>query len=141
MNKPNDLILRTTTSLIVFILLGFSIYLLFAGHSKPGGGFVGGLMTASAIVLMYMAYGAEVLEKILPIDYRLLIPVGLLLALGTGVGSFVFTEPFLSHTYEYFQVPIFGKMELATAMLFDIGVYITVLGVTITIILSIANDR
>ncbi|MFB4167397.1 Na(+)/H(+) antiporter subunit B [Virgibacillus sp. JSM 102003] len=141
MYRPNDLILRTTTSLIVFILLGFSIYLLLVGHNAPGGGFVGGLMTASAIVLMYMSYGSEALEKILPVNYRMLIPSGLLLAVGTGVGSFIFNESFLSHTYGYFHFPIFGKIELATAMLFDIGVYVTVLGVTITIILSIANDR
>lgn len=141
MYRPNDLILRTTTSLIAFILLGFAIYLLLAGHNSPGGGFVGGLMTASAIVLMYMSYGSEALEKILPVNYRILIPSGLLLAVGTGVGSFLFNESFLSHTYGYFHFPIFGKIELATAMLFDIGVYITILGVTITIILSIANDR
>lgn len=141
MYRPNDLILRTTTSLIAFILLGFAIYLLLAGHNSPGGGFVGGLMTASAIVLMYMSYGSEALEKILPVNYRILIPSGLLLAVGTGIGSFFFNQAFLSHTYDYFHFPIFGKIELATAMLFDIGVYITVLGVTITIILSIANDR
>lgn len=141
MYRPNDLILRTTTSLIAFILLGFSIYLLLAGHNSPGGGFVGGLMTSSAIVLMYMSYGTEVVEKVLPVNYRLLIPFGLLLALGTGFGSFFFNEPFLSHTYDYFHLPIFGEVELATAMLFDIGVYFTVLGATITIILAIANDR
>ncbi|WP_343753751.1 MnhB domain-containing protein, partial [Lentibacillus halophilus] len=80
MYKPNDLILRTTTSLIAFILLGFSIYLLLAGHNAPGGGFVGGLMTSAAVVLMYMAYGTTVMEKVLPLNYRLLIPGGLLLA-------------------------------------------------------------
>ncbi|WP_010530719.1 Na(+)/H(+) antiporter subunit B [Lentibacillus jeotgali] len=141
MYKPNDLIFRTTTSLIAFILLGFSIYLLLAGHNSPGGGFVGGLMTSSAIVLMYMAYGAGVLEKILPINYRMLIPIGLILAVGTGVGSFLFGQPFLSHTYDYFHFPIFGELELATAMLFDFGVYFTVLGVTVTIILTIAEDQ
>ncbi|RYG71414.1 Na(+)/H(+) antiporter subunit B [Lentibacillus lipolyticus] len=141
MYKPNDLILRTTTSLIAFILLGFSIYLLLAGHNSPGGGFVGGLMTSAAIVLMYMAYGAVVMEKVLPVSYRLLIPFGLLLAVGTGLGSFVFGQSFLSHTYGYFHFPVFGELELATAMLFDFGVYFTVLGVTISIILSIADDQ
>lgn len=141
MYKPNDLIFRTTTALIAFILLGFSIYLLLAGHNSPGGGFIGGLMTSAAIVLMYMAYGANVLDKILPINYRLLVPVGLLIAAGTGVGSFLFQQPFLSHTYGHFHFPIFGDLELATAMLFDFGVYFTVLGVTVTIILSIAEDQ
>ncbi|WP_099158192.1 Na(+)/H(+) antiporter subunit B [Virgibacillus ndiopensis] len=141
MYKPNDLILRTTTSLIAFILLGFAIYLLLAGHNSPGGGFVGGLMTASAFVLMYMSYGIETVKKILPINFRTLIPIGLLIAVVTGVGSFAFNEPFLSHTFGYFTFPLFGEIELATAMLFDIGVYVTVLGVTMTIILTIANDQ
>ncbi|ALX47870.1 Na(+)/H(+) antiporter subunit B [Lentibacillus amyloliquefaciens] len=141
MYKPNDLILRTITSLIAFILLGFSIYLLFAGHNSPGGGFVGGLMTSAAIVLMYMAYGITVLEKFLPLNYRKIVPLGLLVATGTGLGSFLFQQPFLSQTFDYFHFPVLGELELATAMLFDLGVYLTVFGVTITIILSIAEDR
>jgi multicomponent Na+:H+ antiporter subunit B len=141
MYKPNDLILRTTTSLIAFILLGFAIYLLLAGHSSPGGGFVGGLMTASALVLMNMAYGMEKMKKVLPINFRTLIPIGLLIAVATGIGSFAFDTPFLSHTFGYFTLPILGEVELATAMIFDLGVYITVLGVTMTIILTIANDQ
>ncbi|MFD1018291.1 Na(+)/H(+) antiporter subunit B [Thalassobacillus hwangdonensis] len=141
MVKTNDLILRTTTTLIAFILLGFSMYLFFAGHNKPGGGFIGGLMTAAAIVLMYMAYGMEAVRKIIPINFRHMIAAGLLIAVLTGAGSFVLGEPFLSQSFAYFQLPILGKTELATAVLFDLGVYLTVVGVTMTIILSIANDR
>ncbi|WP_430785761.1 Na(+)/H(+) antiporter subunit B [Virgibacillus flavescens] len=141
MYKPNDLILRTTTSLIAFILFGFAIYLLLAGHNAPGGGFVGGLVTSGAIILMYMSYGLEAVDKILPVNFRTLIPLGLLIALSTGLGSFLFDVPFLSQTYGYFHVPIFGEIELATAMIFDIGVFVTVVGVTMTIILSIANDQ
>ncbi|SHF53872.1 Na(+)/H(+) antiporter subunit B [Ornithinibacillus halophilus] len=141
MYKPNDLILRTTTSLIAFILLGFAVYLLFAGHNSPGGGFIGGLVTAAAIVLMYMAYGIETVDKVLPINFETLISIGLITAIVTGLGSFLFDVPFLSHTFDYFEFPIFGEVELATAMLFDIGVYFTVVGVTVTIILNIANDQ
>ncbi|MGI8315190.1 Na(+)/H(+) antiporter subunit B [Halobacillus mangrovi] len=140
MTRTNDIILRTTTTLIAFILLGFSIYLFFAGHNKPGGGFIGGLMTSAAFVLMYMAYGFRAMQKILPVTFRYVIPVGLMIALATGIGSFVFGEPFLSQTFAYFQLPILGKTELATALLFDLGVYLTVIGVTMTIILTIAND-
>ncbi|MDC3415014.1 Na(+)/H(+) antiporter subunit B [Aquibacillus sp. 3ASR75-11] len=141
MSRPNDLILRSTTSLIAFILFGFSIYLYFAGHNAPGGGFIAGLMVSSAIVLMYMAYGFEAVNKILPINYRYCTAIGLMIAVLTGVGSFFFGEPFLSHTFGYLYIPFFGNKELATAMLFDLGVYITVLGITMTIILSIADDR
>ncbi|MBC5636059.1 Na(+)/H(+) antiporter subunit B [Ornithinibacillus sp. BX22] len=140
MSKPNNLILQTATALIAFILLGFSVYLFFAGHNSPGGGFIGGLVTAAAVVLLYMAYGIDFVNKILPINFRALISVGLLVAFLTGVGSFLFDVPFLSHTFGYFEFPIFGEVELATAMLFDLGVYLTVVGVTVTIIINIAND-
>lgn len=140
MYRPNNIILRTTTSLIAFILLGFAIYLLFAGHNLPGGGFVGGLMTAASIILMYIAYGLEAVQKVLPINFSLLIPIGLLIAVMTGIGAFFFDLPFLTHTFEQIHIPLLGDIELATAMFFDIGVYVTVLGATITIILTIATD-
>ncbi|WP_058307722.1 Na(+)/H(+) antiporter subunit B [Gracilibacillus massiliensis] len=141
MVKTNDLILKTMTVLISFILFGFSVNLFFAGHNAPGGGFIGGLVTAAAIILMYMAYGERAIHKVLPINYRTLLTIGLIIAIATGVGSFIFGEPFLSQTYDYFNFPIFGKMELATALLFDLGVYLTVIGVTMTIVLTISSDR
>ncbi len=139
--KTNDLILKTMTVLISFILFGFSVNLFFAGHNAPGGGFIGGLMTAAAIILMYMAYGEKAINKVLPINYRTLLTIGLLIAIATGVGSFMFGEPFLSQTFDYYTFPIFGEMELATALLFDLGVYLTVIGVTMTIVLTISSDR
>lgn len=140
--RTNDLILRTTTTLIAFILIAFSIYLFLAGHNAPGGGFIGGLMTAAAVVLMYMTYGLEAVKKIIPINFRHIVPIGLLIAVLTGMGSFIFGEPFLSHTFKHLHhVPIFGDLELATALLFDLGVYLTVVGITLTIILTIANDQ
>lgn len=143
MTKPNNLILRTTSSLISFILLGFAVYLLIAGHNSPGGGFVGGLMTSGAILLMYMSYGIDMVKKIqvIPVNFKMLIPIGLIIALLTGAGSFLFNEPFLTQTFGSVQLPVFGEVELATAMLFDIGVYSTVLGSTISIILTIAEDK
>lgn len=141
MIKPNDLILRSTTSLITFILLGFAIYLLFAGHNSPGGGFVGGLTTSAAFLLMYMSFGETTINKILPINFITLVPMGLLIALLTGLGSLLFNKPFLTQTFGHVNIPLIGEVELATAMLFDIGVYLAVLGTTMTIILTIANDQ
>ncbi|MGO4371226.1 MnhB domain-containing protein, partial [Paenibacillus sp. MCAF20] len=112
-----------------------------AGHHHPGGGFIGGLMTASALVLMAMAFGIKAIETIIPIDYRRLTAVGLTVALLTGIGSFVFGLPFLSHSFGYFQLPLLGETELATALLFDLGVYLTVVGITMTILLSIGRDE
>lgn len=141
MYKPNDLILRTTSSLIIFIMLGFAVYLLLAGHNSPGGGFVGGLTTSAAIVLMYMAYGEKVVKKIIPINFQFFIPLGLLIATLTGLGALLFNVPFLTHTFGVFHIPFIGEIELATAMLFDLGVYFTVFGSMMTIILTIAEDQ
>src|SRR5690625_2972516 len=97
MYKTNNIILKTTTSLIAFILLGFAVYLFFAGHNSPGGGFVGGLVTSAAIVLLYMSYGMDAIEKILPIDFKILIPIGLFIALFCGVGAFAIHMSFLTN--------------------------------------------
>lgn len=106
----------------------------------PGGGFIGGLMTSGAFILMYITYGIAPIKRITRISFIFLIGLGLAVALATGIGSFFFNVPFLSHTDGYFYLPILGKTHLATAVLFDIGVYLTVIGVTMTIILSIAED-
>ncbi|MNF11658.1 Na(+)/H(+) antiporter subunit B [compost metagenome] len=70
-----------------------------------------------------------------------MIGLGLLVALLTGMGSFGFGAAFLSHAFGYFELPLLGKTELATAVLFDLGVYLTVIGVTMTIIFSIGRDE
>jgi monovalent cation:proton antiporter len=139
--KTNDVILQTVTKIVVFIILAFSAFLFFAGHNDPGGGFIGGLMTASALVLLAMAFDLNTIRTALPINFRILTGLGLLTAVLTGAGSFLFHEPFLSHTFAYKVLPLLGEKELATAVLFDLGVYMSVVGVTMTIILSIGEDR
>lgn len=140
--KINNVILKTTTKVVSFIILTFSIFIFFAGHHNPGGGFIGGLMTASALVLLNLAYDIDEIRKVIPIDFSKLIAVGLFIAVATGMGSFFFDLPFLTHTFGYFNIPILGEnTELATALLFDIGVYLTVIGVTMTIILTIGEDQ
>jgi multicomponent Na+:H+ antiporter subunit B len=138
--RINDVILQTVTKSIAFIILTFSIYIFFAGHHNPGGGFIGGLITSSGLVLFFLAYDMETMKKVIPIDFKNIIALGLLIAVATGMGSFVFGEPFLTHTFGHFDLPILGDTELATALLFDLGVYFTVVGVTMTIILTIGED-
>lgn len=139
--RINDTILQTVTKAIAFIILTFSIFLFFAGHHNPGGGFIGGLMSASGLVLLYLAYDIETMKKVIPIDFKLLTAFGLLLAVGTGIGSFFYKVPFLSHSFAYHKLPILGKTELATVLIFDLGVYFTVIGITMTIILTIGGDE
>jgi len=138
--KTNDVILQTTTKIIFFIIFLFSIHIFFAGHYTPGGGFVGGLLTASGIVLLLLAFDLKTVTKALPINYTVMTAIGLLLALATAAGSLVFNVPFFTHWFEYFHLPLLGKQSLHTAMLFDTGVYLVVVGVTMTIIQSIGAD-
>jgi multicomponent Na+:H+ antiporter subunit B len=139
--KTNDLILQTVTKIVIFIILAFSLHLFFAGHYTPGGGFIGGLMTAAALVLLLLAFDAKTVNKIFPIDFIKVTAIGLMIAVLTGIGSFFFNVPFLTHTFGYFHLPFLGKTGLATAVLFDIGVYLVVIGVTMTIIQTIGEDE
>jgi multicomponent Na+:H+ antiporter subunit B len=140
-DHSNDIILESVTKVVSFMILSFSIYLFLSGHHNPGGGFIGGLMTASAFVLKYLAFDLETVQEQTSFNFRTMIGIGLLIAVFTGLGGLVFNQPFLTHTFDYFQLPILGKTELATAVLFDLGVYLVVVGVTLTIILSIGEDE
>ncbi|MDF0727395.1 Na(+)/H(+) antiporter subunit B [Cytobacillus sp. S13-E01] len=139
--KTNDLILQTMTKIIVFIIFAYSINLFLAGHYTPGGGFIGGLMAAGALVLLLLAFDMKTVRKILPVNYISMTALGLLIAVSTGIGSFFFDVPFLTHTFGYFDLPILGKTGLATAVLFDIGVFLVVVGVAMTIIQTIGEDE
>lgn len=140
MKKPNDVILKTVTRITTFIILTYSIHLFFAGHHHPGGGFIGGLVTASAIVLLLIAFDIETIKEKVPIDYKVLAAIGVLIAVLTGISSFFFDVPFLTHTFGSIHVPLLGTVELATAVVFDIGVALAVIGTALTIILSISED-
>lgn len=138
--KFSDMILQTATQIVVFIILTFSVYLFFAGHHHPGGGFIGGLVSASALVLLFMAYDVKTVQELIPVDFKRVAALGAFIAVFAGLGALVFDAPFLSQTLVYVQLPILGETELATATLFDVGVFLVVIGVAITIILSIGED-
>jgi len=138
--KNSDVIIQTATKVVFFIIFLFAIHIFFAGHYTPGGGFVGGLLTASALVLLLLAFDIRTVSKALPFNYTVIIGIGLILALGTASASILFDVPFFTHAYDYFDLPLFGKTSLHSAMLFDLGVYLVVVGATMNIILSIGSD-
>lgn len=138
--KINQVILQTITKLVVFIILTLALYLFFSGHNAPGGGFIGGLVLASAIILLFLAFDIETVIKSIPVDFKLVAALGVLIAVATGLGSFIFDVPFLSQTFAYFDLPGLGRTELSTVTIFETGVALTVVGVVITIILSISED-
>ncbi|MEG0385051.1 Na(+)/H(+) antiporter subunit B [Solibacillus cecembensis] len=139
--KVNDVILKTVVRMVVFIVLTFGMYLFFAGHNAPGGGFIGGLVLGSAIVLLYLTYDIETVHKGMPFDFKKVAALGVLLATGTAIGSLFFDAPFLTQTDGYFTIPILGEKHLSTVVLFEAGVALTVIGTLVTIILSISEDE
>jgi multicomponent Na+:H+ antiporter subunit B len=139
--KTNDIIFQTITKVAAFIIIIYSLHLFFSGHYTPGGGFIGGLMTAAALVLLLLAFDVKTIVNTLPIDYIKMAATGLLIAVLTGIGSFFFDAPFLTHTFSYVDLPVLGTTSLATAVLFDLGVYLVVIGVTMTIIQTIGETE
>ncbi|AXI00321.1 Na(+)/H(+) antiporter subunit B [Sporosarcina sp. PTS2304] len=138
--KKNDVILQTVTKIVFFIILTFGVELFLSGHNNPGGGFIGGLVLSSAFVLLYLVYDIETVHRGTPFDFKRVAAFGVLLAVGTGLLSFVFNVPFLSQTTWTVNLPVFGETELGTMTIFEAGVALTVLGVVVTIILGISED-
>ncbi|WP_374325321.1 monovalent cation/H+ antiporter subunit A [Aquipseudomonas alcaligenes] len=126
----NPLILMTLSRLLLPLALLISVFIFLRGHNLPGGGFIAGLITAVALVLQYIASGVAWVEQRLPLNYQRMAGAGVLIATLTGLGSWVFGRPFLTSAFGHFELPLVGEFELATAMLFDLGVYLTVVGST-----------
>lgn len=136
-----SLILRTATRFLCPLLLMFSFFLLLQGHNNPGGGFIGGLVGAAAFALYAIAYDVESTRRLLRVDPHLLIAVGLLLALSSGIWSLLKGGSFMTGQWGNFSVPGLGKIELGTPLLFDTGIYLVVAGVTLIIILTLAEEE
>lgn len=132
--------LHVITRIVAFIILAFSVFLFFAGHNNPGGGFIGGLMTASALVLLYLSFDLKTIKRVIPFKYESIIASGLLIAIVTGIVGMLFGFPYLTQFFEYYNVPILGEIELTTALPFDLGIYLVVVGFTLLTILTIAED-
>jgi multicomponent K+:H+ antiporter subunit A len=137
--QRQSLILTQITRFLLPMALLVSIYLFLRGHNAPGGGFIAGLTTAIALILQYMASGIAWTHRHWRQKYHKAIALGLLIVTGTGIGSWLFHHPFLTSAFGHFQLPLIGEFELATAMLFDLGVYFTVVGVIMLILVTLGN--
>jgi multicomponent Na+:H+ antiporter subunit B len=136
----NSLILRVATRFMLPLLLLFSIFLLLRGHNEPGGGFSGGLVAASAFVLYGFAFGVSEAKWALSIDPRHLIGAGLLAALISGCLGLFLGRPLMTGLWGEWDVPAVGKLHVGTPLLFDLGVYLVVIGVTLSIIFPLAEE-
>jgi len=131
----NSLILRTAVRVFQPVLLVYSFFLLVAGHNQPGGGFVGGLVAAAALALYAIAYDAQSARTLAIVNPRTTIGIGLMLALVSGLLPLLGGLPLM--TGLWMDVPLVGA--LGTPILFDIGVYLVVIGVTLLMVLTLVE--
>lgn len=134
-----SLILRTAGHFLLPLLLVFSIFLLLRGHNEPGGGFIGGLVAASAIVLHLFAMEIKSARAVLHVDPRTVMGVGLALAALSAVPAAFMGQAFFTAQWFTLDTPVLGELKVGTVLLFDIGVYLVVIGAVLTIMLSLAE--
>lgn len=121
-------------------LLVFSIYLLFAGHNQPGGGFAGGLVAGVAVLLVWAAGGTPTVHRVLPLRSTALMGIGLIVAALTGFAALVPGLAFLESGYVEFSIPVVGKIKLVSALFFDIGVYLVVVGMALGLVRALGEE-
>ncbi len=132
---PHPTILAMFTRLLLPLALMVSAFLFLRGHNLPGGGFIAGLVTAAALIVQYLGNGVAWTQSRLPANTHPLIAAGLGIALLTGLGSWWFGRPFLTSAHGHVHWPVVGDFELASAMAFDLGVYLVVVGATLLILI------
>ncbi len=130
------LIFRTIAPVLTALMLLFSVFVLLRGHNEPGGGFIGGLIAASALAVLGIASGVDVVRRAIRFHPLTIAGAGLLLASSAGILSVAFAVPFMTGLWIY---PIVAGVEvpLSTVMLFDIGVYLVVVGAVTAIALAL----
>jgi multicomponent Na+:H+ antiporter subunit A len=135
--RNRSLVLEVATRMIFPLIMVLSAYFFFTGHNTPGGGFAGGLTAGLALVLRYLAGGRYELGETLPLDAGKILGVGLGLSAGTAVASLFLGAPVLSSATIQFTVPVLGQVKFVTALFFDLGVYLIVVGLVLDVLRSL----
>ena len=139
-DSMRSVVLETAVRLVFHTVLVFGIYLMFAGHNQPGGGFVGGLVAGCAFVLRYASTGRDGIDRAVPVDPVLPLGVGLLLAAGTGAAAWLLGADFLEGGYVELGVPVLGVVKATSALSFDIGVFLVVLGLVLLVLQTLGAE-
>lgn len=131
----SSLLLSTVARLAVAMMLMFSVFLLFRGHNEPGGGFLGGLVAGAGLILYVLAEGAAALREALRVDPRRIAFAGLAVALLAGVPGLLAGSPYLTALWTSL-----GGYKLGTPVLFDIGVYLVVVGGLMAMVIALEEE-
>ncbi|MCU4652712.1 monovalent cation/H+ antiporter subunit A [Roseibacterium sp. SDUM158016] len=135
----HPLMMVVVTRVLMPIAIVVGLYIFLRGHNEPGGGFVAGLVIAIALLMQYMASGFAWTQERKRIEYHTMIGLGVVIAGLTGAGAWLAGMPFLTSAYTYVHLPPIEEFELATAMLFDLGVFLTVLGAVMLMLYSLSR--
>jgi multicomponent Na+:H+ antiporter subunit A len=135
--KNRSLVLEVATRVIFPLMMVLSVYFFFTGHNTPGGGFAGGLTAGLALVLRYLAGGRYELGETLPVDVGKVLGIGLALSAGTAAASLLFGAPVLSSALIEADLPLLGHVKFVTALFFDLGVYLIVVGLILDVLRSL----
>jgi multisubunit Na+/H+ antiporter MnhB subunit len=131
-------ILQTATRVLMPVILLFAMFLLLRGHNYPGGGFVGGLVVASSFVLYSIAFGVAAGRRALLVRPATLLGLGPLIALTSGLPAVITGQPFMTALWT--EVPLGGTaVALGTPLVFDVGVFLAVIGVVVTIVFTLTD--
>ncbi len=135
----HPLMLTVVARLLLPGALMVSVFIFLRGHNAPGGGFIAGLVTAIALILQYVAFGMGWTQQRLPRDFHPVAALGILIAGSTGVASWFFGAPFLTSAHGHIHLPVVGDIELASAVSFDLGVYLVVVGATMLVMANLSK--
>ncbi|MGV8895678.1 MAG: Na+/H+ antiporter subunit A [Rhodoglobus sp.] len=139
-DRNRSILLEVVVRLIFHPVIVVSLYLLLAGHNAPGGGFAGGLVAGMALVARYLAGGRHELGAAAPVDAGKLLGVGLVLAVGTAMVPLIFGADALTSSYFEWELGIFGELTFVTSTIFDIGVYLVVIGLVLDVLRSLGAE-
>lgn len=135
-----SLILNTAARGLVPLILVFSVFVLLRGHNDPGGGFIGGMVAGGAFALYLLSYGLDTAKKAVRVPPSMLVGSGLLLALASGIAPLLAGRPFLTGIWWEGHLPLLGESAVSNVLTFDIGVYLLVTGMTLTILFGLAEE-
>ena len=137
--ETHPMMLGMLARLVLPLALLVSMFIFLRGHNEPGGGFIAGLITGVALILLQVAYGQEWVQSRMGVSLPRLAAAGVLIAAATGLASLPLGYPFLTSAFAHIHLPLIGEIEVASAMLFDLGVYLTVVGGTLLILSGLGS--
>lgn len=136
-----SVLLQTTTRLAYPVIMIFALFMFFRGHNLPGGGFIGGLLASAGMLLIYIAFGMRQADRVYGSYYRGIATLGLFCAAAAGMLPMILGLPFLTSMFWNVTVPMLGTFEISTVLLFDLGVFLVVVGTIVGTVKVLVLER